>query len=186
MTILFIFIIISICYKLCLTCHYYFTLYSAAIWGHTSAYALYYLFSIIHCIFPLMQCLLFFAHAITNLHCQLHTKRYNQQRLKRLHSRGSSRQFQSGAGKVCGNSLWFLWGWSLTCLEWDFGSGGLKNESGSFLILIGTEGGMMVFFGFITALKRASRSVSESPRTWMIWWPTGVLCWLGSMTPDKT
>lgn len=27
----------------------------------------------------------------------------------------------------------------LTCLEWDFGSGGLKKESGSFLILMGTE-----------------------------------------------
>jgi len=81
----------------------------------------------------------------------------------------------SAAGKVCGNTLWFLWG-GLTCLEWDFGSGGLKNESGSFLILIGTEGGTMVFFGFITALKRASRSVSESPRTWTIWWPTGGLC----------
>ncbi len=80
----------------------------------------------------------------------------------------------------CGGGL------ALTCLEWDFGSGGLKNESGSFLILIGTEGGMMVFFGFITALNRASRSVSESPRTWTICWPAGGLCWLGSMTPDKT
>lgn len=70
---------------------------------------------------------------------------------------------------------------SLTCLEWDFGSGGLKKESGSFLILIGTEEGTMVFFGFITALKRVSRSVSESPRTWIIWCPAGGLCWLGSM-----
>lgn len=72
----------------------------------------------------------------------------------------------------------------LTCLEWDFGSGGLKNESGSFLILMGTDGGTMVFLGFMTALKRASRSVSESPRTWTIWCPTGGLCWLGSMVPN--
>ncbi len=160
---------------------YYFTLYSAVIWGHTSAYALYYLFSIIHCIFPLMQCFLFFAHAITNLHCQLHTNviiSRDWKGCKVVAPRASYSQTQE--------KFVVSVGWSLTCLEWDFGSGGLKNESGSFLILIGTEGGMIVFFGFITALKRASRSVSESPRTWMIWWPTGVLCWLGSMTPDKT
>lgn len=71
----------------------------------------------------------------------------------------------------------------LTCLEWDFGSGGLKKESGSFLILIGTEGGTLLF-GFITALKSASRSVSESPRTWTIWCPAGGLCWLGSIVPN--
>lgn len=63
-------------------------------------------------------------------------------------------------GIVCG-----FCGGGLTCLEWDFGSGGLKKESGSFLILIGREGGTILFFGFITALKRASKSVSESPRT---------------------
>lgn len=74
----------------------------------------------------------------------------------------------------------------LTCLEWDFGSGGLKNESGSFLILMGTDGGTMVFFGFITALKSASRSVSESPRTWTIWCPAGGLCWLGSIVPKQS
>ena len=74
----------------------------------------------------------------------------------------------------------------LTCLEWDFGSGGLKKESGSFLILMGTEGGTIVFFGFITALKSASRSVSESPRTWTIWCPAGGLCWLGSIVPQKS
>lgn len=71
----------------------------------------------------------------------------------------------------------------LTCLEWDFGSGGLKKESGSFLILMGTEGGTLLF-GFITALKSASRSVSESPRTWTIWCPAGGLCWLGSIVPN--
>lgn len=37
-------------------------------------------------------------------------------------------------GIVCG-----FCGGGLTCLEWDFGSGGLKKESGSFLCLIGTE-----------------------------------------------
>lgn len=74
----------------------------------------------------------------------------------------------------------------LTCLEWDFGSGGLKKESGSFLSLMGTEGGTMVFFGFITALKSASRSVSESPRTWTIWCPAGGLCWLGSIVPKHS
>lgn len=73
----------------------------------------------------------------------------------------------------------------LTCLEWDFGSGGLKKESGSFLILMGTEGGTMVLLGFMTALKSASRSVSESPRTWTIWCPAGGLCWLGSIVPTK-
>lgn len=73
----------------------------------------------------------------------------------------------------------------LTCLEWDFGSGGLKKESGSFLILMGTEGGTREPFGFITALKSASRSVSESPRTWTIWCPAGGLCWLGSIVPQK-
>lgn len=73
----------------------------------------------------------------------------------------------------------------LTCLEWDFGSGGLKKESGSFLILMGTEGGTIVLFGFITALKSASRSVSESPRTWTIWCPAGGLCWLGSIVPKS-
>lgn len=72
----------------------------------------------------------------------------------------------------------------LTCLEWDFGSGGLKKESGSFLILMGTDGGTMVFLGFMTALKSASRSVSESPRTWTIWCPAGGLCWLGSIVPN--
>lgn len=74
----------------------------------------------------------------------------------------------------------------LTCLEWDFGSGGLKKESGSFLILMGTEGGTIVFFGFITALNSASRSVSESPRTWTIWCPAGGLCWLGSIVPKQS
>lgn len=71
----------------------------------------------------------------------------------------------------------------LTCLEWDFGSGGLKKESGSFLILMGTEGGTLLL-GFITALKSASRSVSESPRTWTIWCPAEGLCWLGSIVPN--
>lgn len=71
----------------------------------------------------------------------------------------------------------------LTCLEWDFGSGGLKKESGSFLILMGTDGGTLLF-GFIAALKSASRSVSESPRTWTIWCPAGGLCWLGSIVPN--
>ena len=51
---------------------------------------------------------------------------------------------------------------------------------------MGTEGGTIVFFGFITALKSASRSVSESPRTWTIWCPAGGLCWLGSIVPQKS
>lgn len=97
----------------------------------------------------------------------------------------------AGAGDECARTWW---GVSdppvpasvLACLEWDFGSGGLKKESGSFLILMGTEGGTMVFFGFITALKSASRSVSESPRTWTIWCPAGGLCWLGSIVPKQS
>lgn len=44
----------------------------------------------------------------------------------------------------------------------------------------------MVLFGFITALKSASRSVSESPRTWTIWCPAGGLCWLGSIVPEQS
>lgn len=73
----------------------------------------------------------------------------------------------------------------VTCLEWDLGSGGLKKESGSFLILIGTDGGTAAPLGFITALKSASRSVSESPRTWTTWCPAGGLCWLGSMISNQ-
>lgn len=73
----------------------------------------------------------------------------------------------------------------VTCLEWDLGSGGLKKESGSFLILIGTDGGTAALLGFITALKSASRSVSESPRTWTTWCPAGGLCWLGSMISNQ-
>lgn len=69
----------------------------------------------------------------------------------------------------------------VTCLECDLGSGGLKNESGSFLILMGTDEGKVALLGFITALKSASKSVSESPRTWTTWCPAGGLCWLGSM-----
>lgn len=72
----------------------------------------------------------------------------------------------------------------LTCLEWDLGSGGLKKESGSFLILMGTDWGTTAPFGFITALNSASRSVSESPRTCTIWCPAGGLCWLGSIVPQ--
>lgn len=85
-----------------------------------------------------------------------------------------NRDFREGAEQRQGG---------LTCLEWDFGSGGLKKESGSFLILMGTDGGTLLF-GFITALKSASRSVSESPRTWTIWCPAGGLCWLGSIVPN--
>ncbi len=46
---------------------------------------------------------------------ELHTRGYNQQRLKRLQSRGLA-PF-AGAGQVCGNSLWFLWGWSSSYLS---------------------------------------------------------------------
>lgn len=56
----------------------------------------------------------------------------------------------------------------LTCREWALGSGGLKKESGSFLSRMGSVCGTLAPLGFMTALKSASRSVSESPRTWTI------------------
>lgn len=95
------------------------------------------------------------------------------------------------AGEECARTCWGVRlpavpASVLACLECDFGSGCLKKESGSFLILMGNEGGKLAVFGFMTALNSASRSVSESPRTWMIWWPTGGLCWLGSMLPKTT
>lgn len=61
----------------------------------------------------------------------------------------------------------------VTCREWDLGSGGLKKESGSFRSLMGTVWGTLAVLGFMTALKSASRSVSESPRTCTIWCPAG-------------
>ena len=67
-------------------------------------------------------------------------------------------------------------GGAVTCREWDLGSGGLKKESGSFRSLMGTVCGTLAVLGFMTALKSASRSVSESPRTCTIWWPAGGAC----------
>lgn len=60
-----------------------------------------------------------------------------------------------------------------TCREWDLGSGGLKKESGSLRSRMGTVCGTLAVLGFMTALKSASRSVSESPRTCTTWWPAG-------------
>lgn len=79
-------------------------------------------------------------------------------------SRGPARR---GNGKTGG---------AVTCREWDLGSGGLKKESGSFRSLMGTVCGTLAVLGFMTALKSASRSVSESPRTCTIWWPAGGAC----------
>ena len=51
-----------------------------------------------------------------------------------------------------------------------FSGGGLKNDGGSFLSRIGSDwfdvGVLGAVFGFITWLKSASRSLSESVRTW--------------------
>lgn len=61
---------------------------------------------------------------------------------------------------------WFCRTRTSTCLECPRGSGGLKKESGSFLILIGTDDGCLdASLGFITLLNRASSSFCESPRT---------------------
>lgn len=71
-----------------------------------------------------------------------------------------------------------------TCLEWPRESGCLKKESGSFLILMGREAGCRVaLVGFITALKRASSSVCESPRTCTICCPAGGAPRCASMSP---
>lgn len=71
-----------------------------------------------------------------------------------------------------------------TCLEWPRESGCLKKESGSFLILMGRDGGCrLALLGFITALKRASSSVCESPRTCTICCPAGGAPWCASMSP---
>lgn len=71
-----------------------------------------------------------------------------------------------------------------TCLECPRESGCLKKESGSFLILIGREAGCRdALLGFITALKRASSSVCESPRTCTICCPAGGAPWCASMSP---
>lgn len=61
----------------------------------------------------------------------------------------------------------------LTWREWALGSGGLKKESGSFRSRMGSVWGTLAPLGFITALNSASKSVSESPRTWTIWCPAG-------------
>lgn len=61
----------------------------------------------------------------------------------------------------------------LTWREWALGSGGLKKESGSFRSRMGSVCGTLAPLGFITALNSASKSVSESPRTWTIWCPAG-------------
>lgn len=71
-----------------------------------------------------------------------------------------------------------------TCLEWPRESGCLKKESGSFLILMGRDDGCrLALLGFITALKRASSSVCESPRTCTICCPAGGAPWCASMSP---
>lgn len=71
-----------------------------------------------------------------------------------------------------------------TCLEWPRESGCLKKESGSFLILMGRDDGCRAaLLGFITALKRASSSVCESPRTCTICCPAGGAPWCASMSP---
>lgn len=73
---------------------------------------------------------------------------------------------------------------SSTCLEWPRGSGCLKKESGSFLILMGREAWCLPsLLGFITALKRASSSVCESPRTCTICCPAGGAPRCASMSP---
>lgn len=72
----------------------------------------------------------------------------------------------------------------LACLEWPRESGCLKKESGSFLILMGREDGCLAdLLGFITALKRASSSVCESPRTCTICCPAGGAPRCASMSP---
>lgn len=72
----------------------------------------------------------------------------------------------------------------VTCLEWPRESGCLKKESGSFLILMGSEDGCRAdLLGFITALKRASSSVCESPRTCTICCPAGGAPRCASMSP---
>lgn len=53
----------------------------------------------------------------------------------------------------------------LDCREWDPESGSLKKDSGKTFFL--QELGL----GFITELKSASRSVSESFATWITWCP---------------
>lgn len=49
----------------------------------------------------------------------------------------------------------------------------MKKESGSFRSRMGSVCGTLAPLGFITALNSASKSVSESPRTWTIWCPAG-------------
>ena len=73
--------------------------------------------------------------------------------------------------------------WGPTCLEWPLESGCLKKDSGSFLILMGRDGCRLALLGFITALKSASSSVCESPRTCTICWPAGGAPWCASMSP---